>query len=307
MSAALREFRAQRADQGARMVFVTLTQPKHRGEGPRAAYDRLMRAWRRLREWRDFKALVVGGVRGVEVPYTTPETNPRVEFKGWHAHLHMAWELAPGVNWSVAKRHVLDRWLRIVGGHELGQDFQELDDTNVHQVAKYATKPFELADDLAPKFFRQMAGCRLIDGWGDWRHFRAVARKHEEPGDKWCRGPSFHELGRAATAGETVGFTRKVFVQPSPDELEQYVRGLCDLAKVELAMPREQPRVYKPPEPWPRFTRVKHDQVPAFELDARDCWRALKRDPRPSWEQDRAEGPGERASSTSASNLHAGG
>lgn len=156
-----------------RFMFVTLTQRKRgiRQESPGAAVTRLLLAWRKLTNRRPFKVAVQGYIRATEVTFS-----PRGGWPGWHAHLHLVLELGPELRRSDVERYIRHAWCELVDGDDQAQNFQTLTETRLGQVVKYITKPFELPDDLAPTFFGEMKGRRLISGAGTWRDFT----KHDD-------------------------------------------------------------------------------------------------------------------------------
>lgn len=191
-----------------RLVFLTLTHRKAMGESPGDAVSRLLGEWRRLmsrrkvrggwvgpkghRRWKP--GAVAGYVRAVECTWSprgprtvrtgertvTKDGDPRtfvvpeavtyfVAHDGWHAHLHVILELSPGVNPAAARELITDAWTSIADAEPWCQRWQALSPHRVGQVAKYITKPFELPEDLAPRFFDELSQRRLIESGGTWR------------------------------------------------------------------------------------------------------------------------------------------
>lgn len=296
---ALRAHRDARvADGHGRLLFVTFTQTKAPAhlEGPGAALDRLQRAWVRCRERADFRRWVAGGVKAVECVWSArAEDGPR--YDGWHAHLHLAMELRDDAPWDV-ERALVDMWLaearRESGPLGLrvelrrGQKVLALDDARVGQVAKYVTKPFELPDRRAPRFFRETSGRRLIDGWGTWRRFR---RAVEPPQCRnWLIGPTLSELALASREQRSVVFA-PAYNTKDATWVESLKRTRADAAPFDPANPRHRDHALR------GLANVVAD-IPiakhrarimgqGFEVNPTEVWRGLRRDPRPAYEIER--------------------
>ena len=188
----------RRSEAGARLAFVTLTQPKRPTEPCSAAMDRLLAGWRSLRRsacWRP----VLGGFRGLEV--VARRAGERVskpglhydhvvEVSGIHAHAHLILEVEtddPGGWWAETRQ----RWCDIVRGSGGAQDCQWLPigapsdaiERHAAEVGAYVDllDLYELAG-RAPEYVGQVLdgldGRRLAESFGTWQ------------GEISCRPPS---------------------------------------------------------------------------------------------------------------------
>lgn len=229
-------------------MFVTLTHPKRRDvdEGPGAAVTRLLAEWRKLSNRRPFKAAVLGYVRATEVTYS------QRGYSGWHAHLHLVLEVQRDLRPSDVQRLITALWSEIADADRNAQNFQPLTSDRLGQVVKYITKPFELPDALAPTFFDEMKGRKLISGSGTWRDYA----KHDadfEAAPGWIpQGSHVAELVDAA-ADETRSW---VFRWLERDD--GVPRPVCP---------------WRDPEP--------DEAVRCVSMPVRAAWLALARDPRP--------------------------
>jgi len=161
-------------------VFFTLTaekQPWPRVSAEDAIADFNAR-WRRLtnpktKTGREFKRLAPGGVRAMEVTFSARSRS--VSYDGFHPHVHVAAELAPGVTMDEFRSFVLAHWTADGKASASAQDFQELNRTKLGQLAMYVNKPLEVNGDrheVARELFKAMAGKRMIQGWGTWSAWR---------------------------------------------------------------------------------------------------------------------------------------
>ncbi len=243
------EAREEELDGVARFLFATLTQRKRveEQEGCSAAFERLMRAWVRTYNRTAFKRCFSGGLRGTEVPWLEPDAlaenrkdakpkaekaRNRVRFPGWHAHFHMALELRPGVSRWYAECVLRSLWLENtmreddidcrlpsvrtdfeIRARMNGLDMQPLDDANLGQVCKYVTKPFELPDDKAPRFFRAMAKRKMCAGFGTWRRF--LHSGNPRGGPQWYTTTTFRKLRELARVDGMVEVWGKTRTEPS--------------------------------------------------------------------------------------------
>lgn len=229
------------------LAFVTLTHPKRslRTEGPGAATTRLLDEWRKLTNRRAFKTAVLGYVRAVEVTYS------KRGFPGWHAHIHVVLEIHAEIERVRIEQVIRRMWCSIVGGDEKAQNWQRLSHDRLGQVVKYVTKPFELPEHLAPTFFDEMKGRRLISAGGTWKDFP----KHDEdfqaaPG--WIP-QSAHVAELADMAGREGGIWVFQWLVT-----EEGPKGVC---------------------PWRQPD--EDELVCQRAMDASQAWCALKKDPRP--------------------------
>lgn len=206
LGSALRAWTTHRAEQtghrseskgGARLMFVTLTQPKRSASEETAteAVGRAMQAIRDLTNPRTLLGLSVrggavkkqvkgekftisgdgvvqGGARALELTYAARGQSikgHRVEYSGWHAHFHCVFELAPTVSFHQAQRTLTMAWTALTGASPAALDFQPLNMTRVGQLAKYCVKPGQFAASGMVEAARALEGRKLIDGFGTWR------------------------------------------------------------------------------------------------------------------------------------------
>lgn len=192
-AAALFAFATQRADDGARVLFVTLTQrklPVH-VETPHDALTRWMKAWRRMTSKRTqlgrrFADTFAGAMRGVELTWSPKGKTHRdghvVAYSGWHAHGHCLIEVRPGISFAHARRELLQLWKMATGTAGWpAQNVQQVapvmpgDDgarsrSRIYEVCKY---PLKLPSFDSPAVLRSageaLSGRRVVDGVGSWR------------------------------------------------------------------------------------------------------------------------------------------
>lgn len=181
-ASALRAFASSRVDEGYRHYAVTLTQQKMPvvSETCSQSVDRIIDAVRRLTNsgsanGRRVRSYWAGGIRGVEITWSPRgkrrKDGSRVEYSGWHAHIHAIFELKEGVDDDDALDVIIDEWLKVSpGASEHAQYVQFLDDRMIGETAKY---PLKLPDLDRPWLVRDaamsIAGRRMLDGFGSWR------------------------------------------------------------------------------------------------------------------------------------------
>ena len=211
----LRDAVCSRSHRG--LYFVTLTQPKHRGESCQRAWDRALRAWTALRHSPQWKREIAGGVRVVEVTHSRGHARARDRFVGWHVHFHCVIELRhapvmgrcpacagrkrgrggacrtcgsnkvrPSGELPDALSVVLARWLQLASGASIhAQCAVPLDLGCTGQLTKYLTKLWELDDVAARELFLAASGRRTIDGFGGWRSWRHFGARVEAGSPGW--------------------------------------------------------------------------------------------------------------------------
>jgi hypothetical protein len=204
--------------------FATLTQRKRPGETAREALERAIAAWRRLTRSRAYRAAVDGAVRAIEITWSGAGGRGahRPAADGWHAHLHVLLEVAPGRTLAQAWAAILGVWLEIADAEAGGQDCQPLDDTRIGQLAKYVVKPFAI-DDLgrSAEAFAALVGRRMLDGTGTWRGWQ-----------RWLEG--LESRPEVRISDSSVGKIRR-YAQPwSLDGGQAFRRGPGDKRPIHL-------------------------------------------------------------------------
>lgn len=144
------------------LSFVTLTQPQIPGEGLRYSMDRLIRAFRYVRNSRVWREKVLGGLYVLEI------TPSKTYAKTYHTHLHLIVD-AYWINQVLLSRV----WERASGG--LGVHIREVD--NRGQCGSYLSK--YLSKPVPKELFRDHDGLvaaldalrnrRLVMTFGSWR------------------------------------------------------------------------------------------------------------------------------------------
>jgi ribosomal protein L37E len=144
----------------AGLKFLTLTIPNvtELNDG----LDRLIAAFRRLRNRQNWKRLVTGGAYVVEA--TRSET-------GWHVHLHV---IMSALYWHV--NEISKAWQAVSGGkivwiEAVNSQFQ------VGYLSKYVTKT-QVATAFHEEMLLAFKGRRLFTVFGDWSE---LARKWKQP------------------------------------------------------------------------------------------------------------------------------
>lgn len=286
------EIGSKRAD--ARLLFVTLTQPKQSDaeESATEAVSRALSAFKRLTNtrtnlgravrggvrrykvdgrWHSAReaGVLQGGVRSLEVTHAKRGDKTQghvVAYSGWHAHFHCVFEVADGVSAQEAQRVLTVAWLSITGGSAAALDFQSVDLSRVGQLAKYCVKPGEFAASGMVEVARALESRKLTDAFGTWR---GVVGKGKEMA--------------SAAADEKVEAARLAAIAQGrqPPETRQPVR-LADQSIGELPE-------YVEARGMVRFAwRVEGgDVVERFEVAA-DCERGIAVDPR-TWERKDAD------------------
>lgn len=174
--------------------FATLTIPKaHQTERDcRATLAEVLGSWRNMTSsrtalGREFRARYHGGVRSLEVVYRESGEIVKypggrthtVEYSGWHVHLHVLLDKrsdAPSDTDAWLRRE----WCLLVGGAHAGQCIRDVErgDTGVAvELAKYVAKPLSQTMSLTVgrELFRAIHGKRMLEGFGRWRSWRALA------------------------------------------------------------------------------------------------------------------------------------
>lgn len=159
------------------LAFVTLTQPKLRGEAPGEALDRVLAAFKRFMRTSWAKRYIAGGMRSLEVTARRSGASPKMDGHvvvavGTHAHLHCIMELREGATHADLKA----AWgTASPGSHHAAQDVQSVTEENIYQVGSYVLDMTGLADlvDAAPgyagKVLAALHGRRLVAAWGSWK------------------------------------------------------------------------------------------------------------------------------------------
>ena len=151
--------------------FLTLTIRHHR-EQLRPLLNRLLTAFRKLRQTAHWRDRVDGGVSILELTYN-PDGN------GWHPHLHCI--LAGRYMDVVLLRRA---WLSITGD-STGVDISLIRSKHgaIEYVCKYSTKampPGIFRDPAAlTEAIESLSNRRLLLCFGTWRHFRILADPEE--------------------------------------------------------------------------------------------------------------------------------
>lgn len=248
------------ASRASPFVFATLTQPKRARhlEQPRAAVERIVRAWKRMTDThgalgRRFREYFAGGLRTVEVTYSRRGERQhnggrRTQFSGYHAHLHVLLEVAEGVDRSIAMYELREMWLEAQpDATASAQCIRAAAVADAHQLCKYVTKPLELVagnDAVLRELFAGLHGLRLLQAFGCWlgraerEGWRSWGPQQEREGPaampRW-RGPEIGELlrwsiERLRTPGcsPRVAFTR-------PDGEERWVDANEAWSMIEAA------------------------------------------------------------------------
>lgn len=229
-----------RTDRGARLLFVTLTQPKKhaKDESAAGALDRVLDSWGRLTRTSSAKNnyvlrdMTCGGMRSIECVWSPRGKEHvrdgrvihRVKFSGWHAHLHCIFEMYEGVTVEDFTDELRGTWAWACPGSvpRLCVNVQELDGARVSQCAKYCTKPFELPDERALQLFRAVESRHMMYGWGDWlawsqwveptaNPFEGAIMANETVRGLAKRWAKYEERGRGSLAPEPVGFLAWTF------------------------------------------------------------------------------------------------
>lgn len=210
-----------RGADGVVFLFATLTQPKMYGESARDAVHRLYVSWRRLSNSTatraDFREMFSGGLRTTETTWAPAgmqrEHGGRVDFDGFHAHLHIMIEVKPGVRPGDAAAWLTNAWLDASpGSRHAAQLVRRARFDDAHQLAKYVTKPLEehRGDaSVVRALFEGLHGLRLLQAFGSWvakdgaPGWRAWAYDNDDDADEVhepaLRGPEVGELLRVVS------------------------------------------------------------------------------------------------------------
>ena len=102
-----------------RFLFLTLTQPKIKGESAKDAIDRLMKTFQKLKDpgrksGREFYEVVSGGIRTMEVTWSRGSG-----YWGFHAHFHCLVELRDGVSIEDGMAKLPQMWVDRCKGAKL--------------------------------------------------------------------------------------------------------------------------------------------------------------------------------------------
>lgn len=199
--------------------FITLTL-RTNGEPLRESLDRLVAAFRKLRQREFWKRHVTGGAAFLEVKYNETATR-------WHPHLHILaegryldqgilrteWNACTGDSWIVDVRAVKDR------SKTLGY------------VAKYATKGYDHSVFETPATLNEaitaLHGRRLMMCFKSWRGFKLADHENDE---HWEPVAPLADIRRHADAGDPwavaiLDHLRNPNEVPSPGPPPDYLRG----------------------------------------------------------------------------------
>jgi len=203
-----------RIEKGAKLLFVTLTQPKrhYMAEGASGAVTRILKSFARLTRTSSrkrnerFREIVSGGVRSLEAVWSgqgkkhwlppRPDRGEKrkswlkrrrlshvVQFSGWHAHLHCVFEIAPDEDPAEFEAELRSVWAWASEGSDprAACNVQALKLEAVGQCTKYITKPFELPEKRARELFKAVHARRMVEGFGEWRSWRSWVPEPENP------------------------------------------------------------------------------------------------------------------------------
>lgn len=226
---------AHREGAGAKLLFVTLTQPKAHAadEDASGALDRMLAAWGRLtrtssgRKNYVLRDMMRGGLRSIECVWSgrgrqtvwEGRVTHTVKYSGWHAHLHCIFELEEGVTVEDFSDELRGTWEDVCPGANasLCVNIQPLAGDAVRQCAKYCTKPFELPGTRARELFRAVESRHMVYGWGEWLGWSSWVEPEPNPlaGAVLCVEPlhallkrfaEYDEQGRGALVPEPASF-----------------------------------------------------------------------------------------------------
>lgn len=266
---------------GARLFFVTLTQPKRAGESARAAWDRYVRSWAALRHHPAFKNLH-GGVRVTEVTWSLGHRRAKVKVPGWHVHPHLVVELLEEPSWEPCPTCEGRRrcstcgsatqpssgrmpsalvelgcaWTSITGASWKAQCMVPVDERNVGQLAKYLTKLWELDTSRARELFDAAAGRRIVDGFGAWRRWRQFAGDVERTPVGWFAS----------------GVTLRAIEHMHPDAPVHFV------ARIPVRLESDTHPMWRP-------------LATVFQTTAGEVLRRIRGDPTPVWQRVKEQPP----------------
>lgn len=153
--------------------FLTLTL-KTDGEPLATSLDRLLKAFRRLRQRQFWKRHVTGGLALLEIKWI-PET------LRWHPHLHV---IAEGR--YMEKRAIGREWYAVTGDSWI-VDIRLIRDEKhaACYIAKYATKGYDSSATatiaLAREAIAAMKGRRLVITFGSWRGWKLDDTEPDAP------------------------------------------------------------------------------------------------------------------------------
>jgi hypothetical protein len=162
---------AHMAGKDARLVTLTI---KHRTEDLKSALTRLRGGFRKLRNSKWWKRLVVGGVVCTEIK--------RGADGCWHPHLHILCE-----GDFIPAQQLSEAWLAATGDSHI-VDVRRI--TNDRQAAayvtKYVTKPIdaalvEIPEDL-DECIKALHHARMFEPFGTWRQELMMCEAND-PGD----------------------------------------------------------------------------------------------------------------------------
>ena len=144
---------------GYSLKFLTLTMPTH--HDCERQVDKLISAFRKLRQTKYWKKNVEGGVFCIEVKRSK---DPRF----WHVHMHI---IMSSRYIDLTKTGFLRRkWLRLVGGVSIRLDPVFKRSNLVGYITKYLTKT-DLSEADAVIASRALKGRRLYQPFGCWHGF----------------------------------------------------------------------------------------------------------------------------------------
>jgi hypothetical protein len=175
-----------------RYRFITLTL-KHRPQPLAMQIKRLYQAFKKMRNYREWKESQHGGAAMLEVKY-------EAQTGFWHPHLHLVSE-----GNFLHKRELSAMWKQATGDSYI-VDIRQMKDSKevAHYVTKYISKGtsptvWEIAS-VAQEWILATKGVRTMLTYGTWRGFKLL--KIKDDGLEWKPVTSLIALYNAIAAGE---------------------------------------------------------------------------------------------------------